>query len=174
MSPEGSQRPDPSPEDSLAAKLRARFGEGVDPGVSLHAAEDAGDAETDFSSALVVRLSGRSGSFVRYRLKGEIARGGMGAILKIWDEDLHRHLAMKVILGQVQGGQAAGKNATPPIESSGLARFLEEAQVTASLDHPGIVQVHELGLDPERAINFTMKLAKGQNLKEVFHLVAED
>ncbi|MFN0009330.1 MAG: SUMF1/EgtB/PvdO family nonheme iron enzyme [Planctomycetota bacterium] len=173
MSPQGSQSPDPAPEDSLAAKLKARFGEGVDPGVSLHAADETGEKQPDFSSALVARLSGRSGSFGRYQVKGEIARGGMGAILKIWDEDLHRHLAMKVILGQVEVVKAAGKDQTPPIETSRLARFLEEAQVTGQLDHPGIVPVHELGLDPGGRVYFTMKLVKGQSLKEVFDLVAE-
>jgi serine/threonine-protein kinase len=37
-----------------------------------------------------------------------------------------------------------------------LSRVLEEAQVTSQLDHPGIVPVHELGLDPEGRVYFTM------------------
>ena len=36
----------------------------------------------------------------RYDLRGEVARGGMGAILNVWDRDLRRNLAMNVVLGQ--------------------------------------------------------------------------
>lgn len=42
---------------------------------------------------------------MRYRLEGEIARGGMGAILEVWDKDLRRPLVMKVILGK---GESVG------------------------------------------------------------------
>jgi serine/threonine protein kinase len=72
----------------------------------------------------------------RYEVRGEIGRGGMGAVLHVWDDDLRRSLAMKVILESAANQQ-------------GLARFLEEAQVTGQLDHPGIVPVHELGLDQD-------------------------
>ena len=48
------------------------------------------------------------------------------------------------------------------------ARFLEEAQVTGQLDHPGIVPVHELGLDSEGRVYFTMKLVKGEDLRSIF------
>ena len=53
---------------------------------------------------------------------------------------------MKVVLGQTSGSRR-----TPPVDRAALARFLEEAQVTGQLDHPGIVPVHELGLDPTGA-----------------------
>ena len=49
----------------------------------------------------------------------------MGAILRVWDEDLRRHLAMKVVLAE---GESQGKGATPEIPTSRLVRFLEEAQ----------------------------------------------
>src|SRR5262245_35996380 len=115
------------------------------------------------------RLFGRTGVFERYKLEGEIARGGMGAILRVWDEDLQRHLAMKVVLGQ---GEAAPSGKTPPVDSRRLARFLEEAQVTSQLDHPGIVPVHELGLDAKGCVYFTMKLVKGKTLKDVLDELA--
>ena len=89
----------------------------------------------------------------------------MGAVLRVWDEDLRRNLAMKVMLGK---GTTAGTGKTPPVDPKMLARFLEEAQVTGQLDHPGIVPVHELGLDPEGRAYFTMKLVKGRTLKDVF------
>ena len=153
---------------SLQQRIKSRFGDGSVPEVALRAA-DRDDARQDLASALIAQLSARTTGFGRYRIRGEVARGGMGAILKIWDEDLHRHLAMKVILGQAQAREGGD---TPPIEARKVARFLEEAQVTGQLDHPGIVPVHELGLDPEGRLFFTMKLVKGRSLKEIFDLVA--
>jgi formylglycine-generating enzyme required for sulfatase activity/serine/threonine protein kinase len=152
---------------SLSKRLQIRFGENVDPEVSLRGGDQRAES---FSSEVLQRLSGRSSSFGRYQLKGEIARGGMGAIVKVWDIDLRRHLAMKVILGMPD---ASSSSATPPVARARVARFLEEAQVTGQLDHPGIVPVHELGLDPEGRVYFTMKLVRGRTLKHIFNLVSE-
>jgi len=115
--------------------------------------------EPELPLARISRLTSRGAGFDRYKLEGEIARGGMGAILRVWDEDLRRHLAMKVAL------------AAPRTPSRTLARFLEEAQVTGQLDHPGIVPVHELGLDSQGRLYFTMKLVEGRDLKRIFELV---
>ena len=93
-----------------------------------------------------------------YRIVREIGRGGMGAILRVWDEQLGRHLAMKVALGRDGSSER-------------LARFLEEARVTGQLDHPGVVPVHELGLDAQGRRFFTMKLVEGRDMKQVFELV---
>ena len=125
--------------------------------------------EDELSSEMVRRLAERSGTYGRYQLKGEIARGGQGAVMRVWDDDLRRNLAMKVVLGQ--GDSRNGD--TPPVDSRTLGRFLEEAQVTGQLDHPGIVPVHELGLDSEGRVYFTMKLVKGRDLKAIFDLVHE-
>jgi serine/threonine protein kinase/formylglycine-generating enzyme required for sulfatase activity len=120
---------------------------------------------------VIERLSARSGSPRRYRPEGEIGRGGMGAVVRVWDEDLERPLAMKVMLGEVP---AEVSEATPPDTQQRLARFLEEAQVTGQLDHPGIVPVHEIGLDAEGRVFFTMKLVRGRTLLEVFSELARD
>jgi len=98
----------------------------------------------------------------RYEVRGELARGGMGAILCVHDPALRRELAMKVSLSQLADGRARGSSG-----SAGLARFVAEAQITAQLDHPGIVPVHELGLDPDGRVYFTMKLVQGRELTEV-------
>jgi formylglycine-generating enzyme required for sulfatase activity/serine/threonine protein kinase len=97
-----------------------------------------------------------------YVVKDELARGGMGAILAVHDPRLRRDLAMKVSLSQLAGSDGAG-----PASAAGLARFVEEAQITAQLDHPGIVPVHDLGVDAEGRIYFTMKLVQGCDLGEV-------
>ena len=93
----------------------------------------------------------------------------MGAVLRVWDEDLRRHLAMKVMLGKGVRRAGGARSGSPTT----LARFLEEAQVTGQLDHPGIVPVHELGLDAEGRVYFTMRLVKGATSKAVFELVRD-
>jgi len=156
-------RPRGEPESRrLADELRERFGD-VDPGVSLggeRPQEDSGP-----SSELLRRLRAHAPKNSRYRLLGEVGRGGMGAVVRVWDEDLRRTLAMKVVLGRED---SAGKGPTPPVDSRTLGRFLEEAQVTGQLDHPGIVPVHELGLGSDGQVYFTMRLVRGEDLKAVF------
>ena len=123
-----------------------------------------------FAADLLERLAGRAQSSARYRLQGEVARGGQGVIVHVWDEDLRRNLAMKVLLGRAE---VIPTGKTPPVDDRSLGRFLEEAQVTSQLDHPGIVPVHELGLDAEGRVYFTMKLVKGEDLRSVFEKVRE-
>ncbi|MEZ5979948.1 MAG: bifunctional serine/threonine-protein kinase/formylglycine-generating enzyme family protein [Planctomycetota bacterium] len=93
----------------------------------------------------------------RYRVRREVGRGGMGAVFEVEDEHLHRRIAMKVV--RTKPG-AAGDRA--------LTRFLDEAQVTAQLEHPGIVPVHELGRDDDGRAYFTMALVEGETLSNVF------
>ena len=88
----------------------------------------------------------------RYQLHGEIARGGMGAILKGRDTDLGRDLAIKVLLDQ-------HKNKPEVVQ-----RFIEEAQIGGQLQHPGIVPVYELGQFADQRPFFSMKLVKGETL----------
>jgi formylglycine-generating enzyme required for sulfatase activity/serine/threonine protein kinase len=124
------------------------------------------DAET-FSNEVLHRLSARGHSSNRYRIQGEVARGGMGAILRAWDEDLRRYLAMKVVL-QHDSSKRGGADARA------LGRFLEEAQITSQLEHPGIVPVHELGLDEHGRVYFTMRLVAGRDLEQIFELVRRE
>ena len=97
----------------------------------------------------------------RYELKGELGRGGMGSVFEVWDTDLRRSIAMKVLRGEVR--QAGGDSGS----SASLVRFLEEAQITAQIGHPGVVPVHELGVDAEGRVYFTMGRVKGRTLKDV-------
>ncbi len=103
----------------------------------------------------------------RYELREEIARGGMGVVLKVWDKDLRRTLAMKAAFTGVP-------DETDPVSLAQVTRFLEEAQITGQLDHPGVVPVHELGVDEEGRLFFTMRLVRGQTLDEVIRLARAD
>ncbi len=102
-----------------------------------------------------------------YVNKGEIDRGGMGAILRVHDPTLHRDLAMKVILGRSSQSTTGGEATLTPAAD----RFVAEAQVTAQLDHPGVVPVHELGVDEQKRLYFTMKLVRGRTLGQIFGAV---
>ncbi|MFT5284245.1 MAG: serine/threonine protein kinase [Planctomycetota bacterium] len=133
---------------------------------------NAGAMSSSFSdgslSDVVERLSRITPEESRYELRGEIARGGMGAIIKVWDKTLRRTLAMKVALGKEDPDNPGS---TTAVEDKTLGRFLDEAQITGQLDHPGILPVYELGVDRDGQVFFTMRLIKGQTLSDIFELV---
>ncbi len=91
----------------------------------------------------------------KYRILGEIARGGMGVVLRGHDHELGRDVAMKVVHGELSD--------RPEV----IERFVEEAQIGGQLQHPGIVPVYELGLTSDERPWFTMKLIKGRTLAEM-------
>jgi len=88
----------------------------------------------------------------RYEVLGALGAGGMGEVRRVLDHGLRRNVAMKVALHQDAPEQ--------------VARFVEEAQVAAQLQHPGIVPVHELGRLPDGRAYFTMKEIEGVTLSE--------
>ncbi|MFO0845960.1 MAG: serine/threonine-protein kinase [Gemmataceae bacterium] len=143
-----------APADSLDAGLAAGFG---GPRSSLGASQrPVLLREAQGESAHVVRpnsdaMPEKNEAGDRYQLFGEIARGGMGAVLRGRDVDLGRDLAVKVLLE---------KHADRPEVAR---RFIEEAQVGAQLQHPGVVPVYDIGRFGDRPF-FTMKLVKGQTL----------
>jgi serine/threonine protein kinase len=141
-----------------------------DAGISLsglpeHPTPSLSASSSSTSHGLLRRIIAQGPKGSRLRIQGEIARGGMGAILRVRDDDLGRDLAMKVVLGRERGSDPSSV-----MEERALARFLEEAQITGQLEHPGVVPVHEVGLDAEGRVYFTMRLVKGRNLEEVFRL----
>ncbi len=91
-----------------------------------------------------------------------LGAGGMGEVVRVRDHALHRQLAMKILLPDLDGQRAMRD------------RFIEEAQVTAQLAHPGIPPVHEIGdLDDGRPY-FTMKEVRGVTLAQVVDEVQRD
>ena len=93
----------------------------------------------------------------RYARGEEIGRGGMGIVHRIHDRVLHRDLAIKSLRAAAPPTSEAAALARQEL----LSRFLAEAQLTSQLDHPGVVPVHELGLDQDGRIFFTMRLIAG-------------
>src|SRR5262249_2282937 len=141
------------PADSLDAGLAAGFGRAGPPRSSLDASQRPvllKEAEGESSHVVKAQSDAmpapeHTGS--RYQLSGEIARGGMGAVLRGRDVDLGRDLAVKVLLE---------KHVNRP---EVVRRFLEEAQIGGQLQHPGVVPVYDVGHFGERPF-FTMKLVK--------------
>ncbi|MCZ6786556.1 MAG: serine/threonine-protein kinase [Planctomycetota bacterium] len=97
----------------------------------------------------------------RYQVIGEIARGGVGVVMKGRDVDLGRDVAMKILL--------ASHTSDPAL----IQRFVEEAQIGAQLQHPGIVPVYDLGMRHDQRPYFTMKLVKGQTLSAMLQTRSE-
>jgi serine/threonine-protein kinase len=87
----------------------------------------------------------------KYQLQGEIARGGVGTVLKGYDTHLGRDVALKLLHEEHLGNPEM------------LQRFVEEAQIGGQLQHPGVVPVYDLALQGERPF-FSMKLIKGRTL----------
>jgi serine/threonine protein kinase/formylglycine-generating enzyme required for sulfatase activity len=100
----------------------------------------------------------------RFLLEGELGKGGMGVVMQVLDQHLNRRLAMKLLLEQ----RAPEDDDDRKLARQLLGRFLEEAQVTSQLDHPGVVPVHELGLDQRGKVYFTMRMVSGRTASEVF------
>ena len=92
----------------------------------------------------------------RFRDVGEIARGGMGSVRRVYDTVLRREVAMKLC------------DPSAPSYAQAALRFMEEAQITGQLDHPNIVAVHDLGTGGSGSgVYFTMKLVEGETLTEL-------
>src|SRR5262249_4604459 len=88
----------------------------------------------------------------RYLLEDEVARGGMGLIVRVHDRVLGRSLALKVIHEQLRDRPDTSE------------RFLDEARIAAGLQHPGIPPIHDLGQLVDGRPFFTMKLVQGRTL----------
>jgi len=127
------QRPDP-------ADWYARFPqwrEDLEQLFQVHGAAEADGISAvsfgDSQPSAVFPAGATGGRLGQYELLGEVGRGGMGVVYKARQAGLDRLVALKVILS----GEHSG-----PQER---ARFLTEAAAAGSLQHPNIVQVHEVG-----------------------------
>ena len=97
-------------------------------------------------------------SGTRYRMLGQVARGGMGIVYAAQDEQLQRRVALKVLDACTEGDLAN--------------RLMREARVLARLEHPGIVPVHDVGTLADGRVFYAMKFVEGQRLDQYLASVA--
>ncbi len=159
--------PTASADDLLDGALRSAFEEESGEG-SHHSVVQALTARTGLTASIqlrelvderspvhrpaVSRESGLPPRLGRYQVAGQIARGGMGSVHRARDVDLGRDVALKVLLDD--------HKENPEM----IRRFIEEAQISGQLQHPGIVPVHEMGLVAGKRPYIAMKFVKGQTL----------
>jgi serine/threonine protein kinase/Tfp pilus assembly protein PilF len=133
---------DPIVQQHLDSVLRAAFGKARGAPEPPRAGDGAGHAaDDDLPSA---RTS--------YQVLGEIARGGMGVVLRARDPELARDVAVKVLRESLAG------------DASTLRRFVEEARIVGQLQHPGIVPIYAFGRMADQRPCFAMKLIRGRTL----------
>jgi WD40 repeat protein len=90
----------------------------------------------------------------RYRILRPHARGGLGEVWVALDEELHREVALKEISPRFAG------------DAECRGRFVQEAEITGGLEHPGIVPVYGLGAYPDGRPFYAMRFIQGETLKE--------
>lgn len=129
---------------------------GVVPGVAPGVAEDPTQFAPEAPSAQRPLLDPEQLWSGRIRASEELGQGGMSYVLRGTDTKLRRDLALKVTpLPRQQ------------MQRDHLARFIEEAQITAQLEHPNVVPVHDYGIAPDGRIFFSMKLVRGKSLESI-------
>ncbi|MDF2628899.1 MAG: serine/threonine protein kinase [Symbiobacteriaceae bacterium] len=92
----------------------------------------------------------------RYRIEERIGGGGMSLVYRAYDQQLDRAVAVKVLRGQFGS------------DEDFVRRFRREAQNAASLSHPNVVQIYDVGRDDEQYF-IVMELVEGQTLKELIN-----
>jgi serine/threonine protein kinase len=87
----------------------------------------------------------------RYEILERIGEGGMGIVYLARDHELGREVALKVLR-------------TPDPSPDERERILREARILASLEHPGIAPVHDVGVLPDGRVFYVMKRVRGERL----------
>jgi hypothetical protein len=93
----------------------------------------------------------------KYLIKGELGRGGMGAVYLAEQPGLGREVAIKELI------------LSPAADPTALMRFLQEAQVMARTSHPNLVQVHDLEQIGD-ANYIVLEFVRGRSLRDMVNL----
>ena len=91
----------------------------------------------------------------RYVVESELGRGGMGRVFAASDPALQRRVALKVV--------------RPDDDQEARERMLREARAMASLSHPNVVAIHDVGTLDDGQIFLAMELVDGHSLRDALH-----
>src|SRR5437016_714237 len=89
----------------------------------------------------------------KYQVKRLVGRGGVAEVYELWDQDLDRRLACKVLHPEIAW--------TPGM----LTRFRQEAKALARLQHPAILPIHFIG-EGEGLVYYVMPFVQGESLAD--------
>jgi serine/threonine-protein kinase len=163
------------PSENLPAETMSSAASSDDATRDVPSASGAGPSSSETTAAgtsadermpEAVRPSGpAAGRKVRYigdyELLSVLGQGGMGVVYKARQVTLNRLVALKMI-----------RNAEFASEDQ-VRRFQNEAEAVATLDHPGIVPIYEVGTYEDMRY-FSMKLVEGQGLDKHLESLAKD
>jgi len=151
---------DDDPEKSLAdlssvGSVRRDLEDLADPDLAARlghiGAARSGERDTE---STVTYVGAPAAPGLRFHILRPHAQGGLGQVSVALDEELHREVALK----EIQPHHAD--------EPHSRARFVQEAEITGGLEHPGIVPVYSLGHDGRGRPFYTMRFVKGDSLRE--------
>ncbi|MBE6376192.1 MAG: serine/threonine protein kinase [Lentisphaerae bacterium] len=138
----------------------SNFNDTTDPGQTISAAAggknytDYGELRQDFRIC-----PGEDGC--KYQDLKLLGMGGMGVVYSGEDPTLERVVAIKILREPFRNDREQ------------IAKFVNEARITARIDHPNIVAVHQLGVNEHLGVYFSMRKISGETLQNVIRHLRE-
>ncbi|MCH2207344.1 MAG: serine/threonine protein kinase [Lentisphaerales bacterium] len=113
--------------------------------------------QKDISKTIVYKPQGfqPSAHESKFIIEGTLGQGGMGTIYDAFDRNIRRKVAIKSINSDVSQNVITRKY------------FTKEAQITGQLEHPNIIPVYEMGVNPQDRLYYVMKRVQGMTLADV-------